>query len=185
MKDCSYFPDLWQDQAPEGHVLEDRDSNHQTPRNSSWCTAWTNFYQLIPTNFHNGACQPPQQSTLEPSCSDLWCTETQFTLQKALICPWKAIKRELHMSVKGFALWADVLLADTQPTSCSSKPCSILELQQGERPSCSSAASLAFMRPLSGNKKNGKARWSSPMTAGVDYGAGSSRNALRKAPSNG
>lgn len=106
-------------------------------------------------------------------------------IAKTLICPWKAIKSELHMSVTGFAPRADVLLADVPPTSRSRKLCSTSEPQQGEGLSCSWSARLIFMRPFSGNKKYGKERWSSPAAAGVDYGAGSSRNALRKAPSNG
>lgn len=128
---------------------------------------------------------PSPSHPLEPSLSDLWCTETSFTLQKALIRPWKAIKGELHMSVKGFSPRADVLLADAPPTSLSSKLCSTSGTRPGEGQSCSWAARLVFIRPFSGNKKYGETRWSSPAAAGVDYRVGSSRNALRRAPSNG
>lgn len=152
-----------------------------SPSNPFCRSAQTN----LGTHFHDRVRQPPLRSTPEPSLGDLWCTETQFTLQKALIRPWKAIKRELHTSVKGFASWADVLLADAPTTSRSDELCSTLEPRQGEGPSCSWSARLIFIRPFSGNKKYGKAKWSSPAAAGVDYGAGSSRNALRKAPSNG
>lgn len=166
-----------------GHVLEDWDYGCQTsapllPR----CT--DKPLQLLPYRPPNQACQPPPDP-LEASLSDLWCTETQFTLQKALIRPWKAIKREFHMSVKGFAPRADVLLADALLTSRSGELCSNSETRWGEGPSRSWAARLIFIRPFSGNKKYGEERWSSPAAAGVDYGAGSSRNALRRAPSNG
>lgn len=144
VRDFSNFSDPWEEHFGPA-CLGDRDCGSQTPAPLLPCCT-DKPLRLLPHHPPNQACQPPPHP-LEPSLSDLWCTETQFTLQKALIRPWKAIKRELHMSVKGFAPQADVLLADAPPTSHSGELCSTSETRRGERQPRSWAARLVFMRP--------------------------------------